>query len=674
MSAAEAYLENPDIPFNEMLTDQNFQIPVDFSIIGDGEYVLEVYAADTYGVKSETISRKVFISTTPPYTDIVSPEITRYNKKAIMMEGVSDDANGIEQVIISMDSGNTWQKAKMLEEKWRWELPLNTASYSDGIYSAMIRSIDKYGIVTFSNAMVNIDNTPPELYLNSPANGQHIGTVLSLAGRVADNVSLKNLQFQIISGEDPDIQENLSLPMRNVIDQSIDLSHFPQGEYIIRIAATDLADNQSMVSRKIFYDADDNAAQIAIFNPLPGEFFTGTVNIIGTVSSSFLPSSVNILMNGEPLINAPVDRYGVFMYEIPQDTLAADGAYTFSAFYHSQTGMEISSPDHTIYYSQYGPSLTIESHRDGDVITRRPWLSGRAEILIEQPEEGQKLSRRQKKALEPEILLVSYDNGRIFTRARGKTGWKFRMETSLLAPGPQPVVVKAIFADGKEAVRRAMLYVDTTLPEIAVVSPPENSVHRDNLLVYGTAGDNYELANVNVSLRPKNKFFYSVPSALQGLFVDVKTFGSTYFDVGLGLSFFNDNVRFQGQYGIAPPDGVPYGGRYVGHVFGIKLLANIFYLPFSALFGLDWEWLSMNLAVGANFSWFSMDTSRTPLFMSAVVAQLDVANIDFKVIKPGWKYFRNYAVYLEPELWFASSDVQAETIFRMTVGIRINIF
>jgi hypothetical protein len=109
-------------------------------------------------------------------------------------------------------------------------------------------------------------------------------------------------------------------------------------------------------------------------------------------------------------------------------------------------------------------------------------------------------------------------------------------------------------------------------------------------------------------------------------------------------------------------------------VYGVKLLANIFNLPFAYLFGLDWAFYSMNVAVGANFSYFTMDDWRSPLFMGAVIAQWDIANINFQYFKPNWKYFRNYALYLEPEFWFASSDVKADIIFRMTIGMRINWF
>jgi hypothetical protein len=118
------------------------------------------------------------------------------------------------------------------------------------------------------------------------------------------------------------------------------------------------------------------------------------------------------------------------------------------------------------------------------------------------------------------------------------------------------------------------------------------------------------------------------------------------------------------------------GGRFVGHVVGLKLLANTFSLPFAYLFGLDWAFYRMNFAIGANFSYFMMDDWRSPLFMGAVVGQWDIANVNLRFFRPDWKYFRNYALYMEPELWFASTDVQGveKLIPRVTFGLRINWF
>jgi len=680
--AAAVFATIRNVPFQEVLTDQNFSIPINFSMITDGEYTIEIYAADIYGVRSETVSRVIRVSTAPPRTDVVSPAITRYNRKAIMVKGYSSDANDIEEVFFSMDNGNTYQKVNLAADG-NWDLVLNTADYSDGIYSALINTYDKYGVSSFTNAMINIDNTPPELFLTAPVDGQHVGTDIRLMGRVTDNLSMKSLTYQVISAANPRQRQTISAQPRMVIFDKINLSGFPQGEYIIRVVATDLAGNETLVSRKFVYDADDKAAEIAIYNPLPGEVHSGPLHVVGIVTGAFQPQEVQLMMNDQPLVMVPVDRYGIFHYEIPEELLVEEGAYKISAYYNSETNKKISSPDHTVYYSLFGPILQVKSHADGDAITGRPWLSGHAWFTFAEPgEDDPPLTRaeiaQRKAGQKVKRITVSHDNGRTFKTARGSEKWKIRMETSELPLGPQPILVKAVFVNGEEAVRRLMLYVDTTLPQVETISPPEDSVHRDNIEVYGTASDNYELANVDVSLRPGDKFFYSVPPAIRGMYFDVKAMGATYFDVGLGLSFFNDNVRVQAQFGIAPVEGTntafSIGGRYVGSVYGIKLLANIFYLPFAWLFGLDWAFYSMNFALGANFSFFTMDEVRSSLFIGAVLAQWDIANINMQYFYPTWRYFRNFALYVEPELWFASSDIKADIIFRVTVGLRLNWF
>jgi hypothetical protein len=513
---------------------------------------------------------------------------------------------------------------------------------------------------------------------------QHTGSILTVSGRDSDNLAKKNLRFQVISADNPNNRLDFEVPPELVIFETINLGSFPQGEYIIRVSTTDLADNETIVSRKIIYDADDKNAQIAIFNPLPGEVSTGPVNIVGNIIGSFLPDEVHLLINGTPLAVPAVDRYGYFYHTVEETDLPGDAVYRISAYYYSETGKLISSPVHNVYYSTYGPALIIDSHNDGDVITKRPWMTGRAWVSAEPLPEGEeetRESRRQRSDNAVKRILVSYDNGRSFKAAKGTgSDWKFRLETGELPLGPQPMVIKAEFLNGDQTVRRILLHVDTTPPRVAALSPPEDSRHRDEIMVFGTAGDNVEIADINIGLRPRNKFWYSVPPAIQGLYFDIKGLGATYFDVGMGLSLFDDNVRFQFQFGLAPEDGVSnpiaQGGRFPGNVFGIKLMANIFRMPFDFLFGPDWAFYSMNLAIGANFSLFTMDEKRTDVFMGAILGQIDLANVDLSFFNPKWTRFRNYALYLGPELWFTTTDVQGpnQTEFRMTVGVRVNVF
>jgi hypothetical protein len=319
----------------------------------------------------------------------------------------------------------------------------------------------------------------------------------------------------------------------------------------------------------------------------------------------------------------------------------------------------------------------VESHQDGDVITGRPWLSGRAWIAVP-PVEEVNLSRQDRRALAVKEVLVSFDNGRSFGRALGTENWKYRLETGDLPLGHLPILIKAEFADGRTAIRRLVLTVDTNTPQLETIEPVEDGTHRDSLLVYGTASDDFEIDEVEISLRPGDKAGYSVPGFIQGMYLDTNVFGATWVDVGLGLSFFKDNVKFQVQVGQAP-DTEPFSGetgRFIGTVAGFKLLANIFYLPFDYFFGPDWSFFSMSFALGANFSYFTMDpeSNRDPLVMGAVLGQWEFAKADMSYLFPRWKYFKTLSLYIEPVFWFASSDIQAEAIPRITLGFRANIF
>ncbi|MDR2575811.1 MAG: hypothetical protein LBC52_05140 [Treponema sp.] len=682
--AARAFMTNPNVPFQEASVKQNFSVPIDFTMIGDGEYVCEVYVMDRDEVKSDTISRTIKVSTAAPETKIITPPITRYNSHVILARGFSSDANGIERVRVSMDAGLTWQNATVKDDG-HWEIPLNTAIYTDRVYSARIIAEDTCGIISFSNAMINIDNNEPKVFITSPDSGDYVGKDMPIIGRIADNIELKSLVFHVSSVVNPDIKITLDITPQPVIFETVSLADFRAGEYLVRVVAKDLADNETIISRKVFYDPNDIDAQIAIYSPLPGEEHTGPVYVAGLVKGTILPETVQLMLDGEEFQELPVDRFGVFRYDISEAELATNGPHRIYAFYKTERGKTVASANHTVYYSHFGPLLLINSHRDGDVITDRPWLRGQAMFTRPPRSDGREYNRAEISQFRVTKVEVSYDNGRTFKRAQGTGDWKWRLEPLDLPPGTQPVVVRAKFENGEETVRRVLLFVDTERPDVEVVSPVEKTILRDEIKVYGAAEDNFELTDVNISLRPYDKFWYSVPEAIRGLYFDVKTLGATYFDIGVGLSFFNNNVRFQGQWGIAPAIDVSSilesGGRYVGNVWGIKLVANVLDIPFDWLFkDRDWIFYRMKVGVGANFSWFEMDDWRNKdnygLWMGAALLQIDIANADWKYAYSTWKYFHIMALYLQPEVWFASTDAIGvpKTIFRVGIGIRVNVF
>jgi hypothetical protein len=171
-----------------------------------------------------------------------------------------------------------------------------------------------------------------------------------------------------------------------------------------------------------------------------------------------------------------------------------------------------------------------------------------------------------------------------------------------------------------------------------------------------------------------------VPGLIQGLYFDAHFLGASLYDVGMGLSFFEDNVKLQVSYGQLTQEQYNIFGsgpiRYGGDMLGLKLLANVYALPFRSLFGPDWAWLSASAAVGANFSLFSITQSGSPTWLSALLGQLEFP----RVTVPGRNFLRTFAVYTEFQLWFVPTDVNArdvglETVVpRFTVGLRANVF
>jgi hypothetical protein len=234
--------------------------------------------------------------------------------------------------------------------------------------------------------------------------------------------------------------------------------------------------------------------------------------------------------------------------------------------------------------------------------------------------------------------------------------------------------------NGDTAVTRTLIQIDKTPPTVRLVAPELGGRYNERLEFTALAGDNVELKSGSYVLRPGDKGAYQVPGFIQGLYTDFHMWGATFWDLGLGLTFFDDNVKLQVQYGQFTQKQYNWftSGpmRYGGNVFGIKLLANVYALPFAVFGGPDWDWLSGSVAIGANFSLFGETQSGSPTWMTALVGQLEFPRITLRK----WKVFRTFSFYTEFQLWFVPTDADAKArdipvvMPKITGGIRLNVF
>lgn len=643
--------------FQRLEATQDFRVEVPLAQARGGQLVVEVYAEDIYGVAGQPARAAVQVSTDRPQIRVTEPGIDEYRRGTTLIRGTASDLNGIAQVRLSMDNGNSFQVAEGTEQ---WSLALNSALYADGTYSLLVEAADTLGVEARTTSLLSIDNQPPALWLAEPTDGRLCGPKLRIAGRVEDNILVRSLRLEL-SGVSRK-EQGLSVPIQPgaVILETIDLSSLPPGAYNLRLVATDPAGNAAVVARNIELATGASAYLAVLYSPLPGTAHTGPLTVSGRAAGPELPARVSIFSGQQELAAAEVDRFGFFHHSLAEEMTGE--RLDLTAVFQTPEGAAVRSEVHRVDLQPGGPALSIDSHHDGDAITGRPWLRGRAWLQLP-PEPAQDPASRRGGERRMTRVLVSLDNGRSFQPARGGESWQFRLEAAELPQGPLPLLVRAEFAGGLSATRRIVLVVDTAPPTVSLIAPREGSLHSDSLLVYGTASDQQGIESIGVNLRPGDKAGYGVPKFVQGLYLDSHVLGATYADVGLGISFFDNNVKLQVQAGVAPP------GRFTGTVFGAKLLANVLTLPFAHFFGPDWAFFSMALALGANFSYFTMDAGSEGLVMSAVLAQWEFAR--FRI--PAWTTFHTFSLYLEPNLWFASSDVEAAAVFRISFGLRVGI-
>ena len=119
--------------------------------------------------------------------------------------------------------------------------------------------------------------------------------------------------------------------------------------------------------------------------------------------------------------------------------------------------------------------------------------------------------------------------------------------------------------------------------------------------------------------------------------------------------------------------------RYGGHVASMKILANVFELPFESFAGPDWSWLYMTGALGANFSVFTQTQKGSPQVLAAMLMQIEFPRV--RRPKKQLKYFRSFAVYTEGQLWFIPTDVgegskaKVDAVLpHISVGLRLDVF
>lgn len=663
----------------------SFKIDVPLSDMTDNEHTIFMYAIDINGVRGRTVEQKFRVSLAEPVCEMTEPDITTTQKGIVSLRGKASDANGIKSVEVSLDNGNSYNLA---EGTTSWTYTFDTRVLPDGTHVVFIRTTDNYDITSLYSSQINTDNTKPEINLELPLDDSQTSGPLFFSGFTLDNISLEELTLTITSLEGravPAAFRNRKMSVDRVITETIDLTPLENGLYNVKLTGIDAAGNQTSVSRNITLDKRIAAANVDIYYPLNGERKQGAFTIIGAVRAERKIEKLNLFIDGKDVAETVpnITNY----YKFPVDAgKYEEGIHSYYVQATLEGGSTIKSITQTVDYNAYGPWVRIDNFDYGDFAYDRPTIKGMAgysisdaEIIASKKKGGKDLKEdiAQRKVVSVDLSL---NNGRTFTQISKSAKWSYRIENDDLAEGYHFLLIRARMANGEIAVTRCIVQIDKTAPFVRIIAPGIGGHYNQNLLFSGLSNDDVGLSSVTLALRKGDKNSYGVPKFIQGLYIDTSFWGATLFDLGLGLTFFDDNVRLQFNWGqftqaqrdiFMPGSNMRYGGDAI---LGFKIIANVASLPFGWMFGHDWDWLSANLAVGASFKYFNKTASGSGQMLSAVISQIEFPKMHFAK----WKCFKTLSAYTEFQLWFIPTDTTgvdiSRVVFQYSLGFRANVF
>jgi hypothetical protein len=711
-------------PWQSEDAEYGFSIPVALSTLTDNEHTVSVIAEDIYGVRSQAVTRVFRVSLNEPSATMTYPLYDTVLKEGIEVRGTASDKNGIKEVKVSVDNGNSFNTVRgnfgTAAETIQWTYQFNTTILKDGPHVVFIRVFDRYDIPATYAFMINVDNTPPEIILDSPGDGSITVGNISVMGRVLDP-TLKEVSIELRSLDGITIPANLrarKLDLSSMIKESIDISAMADGQYNVAVIATDRAGNMTRLSRNVQMARQTYRNFIEILYPLENEETAGEFNLYGYAGGANPAGTVTIRINGTDSDTAHVDESGYFVFKLDGEKLnSGANAITVNSNFGGPT--LVTSRPYNLVYRDGGPWVTIDSFKFAQFAYERPYLYGRTGYVLSQEDKelladkkGDKAVKASIQAKTPVFTEISFDNGRSFTltskAAAKNVDYRYRLEDGEMAEGYHYIVIRTTMKNGEFALTRMLVQVDKTKPEIRLISPEPGSRYNEKIAYSASATDDIELVSLTYHLRKGDKAAYEVPGFLQGLYIEgvippflrqiavengfeewVPTIfagGATYTDFGLGLSFYDDNVKVQGQYGFLTQDlyealGGPDKIRYGGDVLGLKILASVYTLPLGSVWGPDFDWLYASFSIGANFSLFDIKEegytqSGTSTWLSALLLQIEFP----KATIPKKKALRTFSLFTEGQLWFVPTDVNAAKnnipviLPHIMMGLRIYIF
>jgi Tol biopolymer transport system component/flagellar hook assembly protein FlgD len=350
-------------------SQENYTFGV-LNYLPEGRYMLNIRAKDL----GENLSQKritFVIDRTPPKVFLDAPkegEIYGAGKNSIGISGGIEEEN-IEMYVLRYGHGNNpaqWTellRGDTLPHDLSYTLQAGKdAGITDGLYTISLYAKDRAGFEKETKVTITVDNTPPEVIITSPKEGNYVKEPFDVTGTVYD-LNLDKFTIEISEGECTGAYKWAVIGTSSVSVQDGVLTRWQalpsDGNYCLRVTAVDKLDQQTEAVVNVKIDTHPPASPV-----LSGEIENKTnARLTWTVNSEPDLVGYNLYRDGQKLNSKPITDIQYI------DQGLAEGDYTYTVKAIDRAGWESESSNQIrLKVDLTGPSVRIRSPRDGSYV------------------------------------------------------------------------------------------------------------------------------------------------------------------------------------------------------------------------------------------------------------------------------------------------------------------
>jgi hypothetical protein len=420
----------------------------------EGQYRVTVRATDTAGlVDSEYVDIYVSNDATDPTVTIVSPSNNDYIEGTYTIQILALDNHALETVEVEVGGIDYLTTYNALTGYY--EHPLDTTEYGDGLNSMSATATDYNGNFAVDTLVsgVNIDNTHPTLWINSPSEGETVyGSGVTIdCDSTDEGAYVPTVEFKIDSGSWIVIPGSEPTGWIDMWDSYV----YSNGVHTLYVRSTDEAGHITYDSITVWVDNDDPL--ISIITPSDSDYIQGTYTFCVAASDEITLTNVYATIDFTDYTLGYNEDSGYWEVTIDTSTFS-EGVHSITATaedgiaVHTQTTVAIFFDVDNI-----DPVISINSPSNwetvyGSVVT----------LDVDSSDEGISIPTVQARV----------DSGAWITLAGSEVaGWTASWDSTSVSNGDHTVTFRTYDTIGHYVYDSVTITVDNDDPQAVIVSP-----------------------------------------------------------------------------------------------------------------------------------------------------------------------------------------------------------